>query len=88
LGEAKQTITTQTYNGDGLDLMGENKHIITTQKYNGDGVNPTREGNGEGKEDGNVTNDANKNDEQHHFVINPSKLFSKVGVVEATCFEF
>jgi hypothetical protein len=60
--------------------MGEGKHIITTQTYNGDGLNPIREGNGKGEEDGNVTND-----EHHHCVINPNKLFSKVGVVEATC---
>jgi hypothetical protein len=38
-----------------------------------------------GEEDGNVTNDVNKNDEQHHCLINPDKMFSKVRVVEATC---
>jgi hypothetical protein len=65
--------------------MGEGKHIITTQKYNGDGLNPAREGSGKGEEDDNVTNDANKNDEQHHGVTNLNKSFSKVGVVEATC---
>lgn len=53
-----------------------------------DGQNPARQGIGKGEEDDNVTNDANKNDEQHHYVINPNKLFFKVGVVKATCQEF
>jgi hypothetical protein len=38
-----------------------------------------------GEEDGNVTNDVNKNDEQHHCLINPNKPLSKVGIMEATC---
>ncbi len=46
---------------------------------------PIREGSGKGEEDGNVTNDVNKNDEQHPCVTNPNKSLSKLRVVETTC---